>query len=261
MLQSNWEEVLEKALFHEIDRPGLRGIFKRYTTKVRCETCCPQGEDLEFPGGALLHRLANSDDRWPQSMCHLFGTLLFHLRNEEDKLFLDCNQELTTPVELTAEKRNKIQYICSIAGDGLHFGLICLVAPQKEVHIMDGKKEWNWDRNIDLLLSRLGQDLNQWTTVEYIDPGFTQNDDCSCGPLACAMLWNLFYPGQEAIKIPKDVNHAVNGWELRNNVVNKLLGMMVKFEGELCWKLGPQNNENQTEESKESDGDRKPAAT
>ena len=207
---------------------------------MTCSTCFPGKPAVAITLGDkpdYFEKLKERSSWIAGELVSSFGILTSHKYHHPAVLFAPhdaCGETVTK--DMVTPLSSKIQQIVSVVLAKRHFAVIRIGVTVNKVKIHDGKKKnsvTTWARHVKMILQKHG-------LVKIDQAGYApfscsmdrtmyeqaDDDDSSCGPIGCALLWQIFSEGGFD---PKNYQPLA----LREAVLDRYLSLVKEHAGDL----------------------------
>jgi hypothetical protein len=178
--------------------------------KLICSTCdeYAPSRTITIAEDEYYERYKNENNRWFYAdMVSTFGVLCSHDAHRSDVIYIDATLPSipvrdNTKVKKIAPLPPSVNTIVSVIYNMSHFAIMRLSLENKHAYFYDGlsRSIEGWKLHMNHILNQYGYRNQDWKMI----PGPTKNeldgitikqeDQSSCGPIACMILWKLFKP-------------------------------------------------------------------
>ena len=205
---------------------------------LKCEKCNMSGISpiITFADDPYYDLMKNPDRWFFPDIVSTFGFLLSHAAHRDDMIYIDSTlpDESTIPTNAKAVPLSReVNDIVAVAFDKEHFAVLRFSRSTKFAHVYDGLRRpiKSWHAHVLHILQLYGIPKEGWQMtcnreLDRIDGvNIRQNDSNSCGPIACMVMWKLFFPHDVNLQeIPQD--------QYRELSIEKLRQLLQKYEGD-----------------------------
>ena len=181
--------------------------------------CLPHGDDEYYK------KCATTDMWWYSDFVRTFATLIYHGSHNEDTIYIDCMFPTMPESPPSIEIDNSVKFVVASVFHNHHFAVLKIDLEQDCVIIYDGLKraESSWIPHVSYVYKRIQRKPANFEMVHCTPEHFgsmilSQTDSHNCGPIACVVIWFLFFPTEAPIGIDSN--------DFRVVVVDKMKSML-----------------------------------